>query len=73
ALIKIQRGDGVTFSYEVVKVQAYSYQNVDMSALLSPIVPGKPGLNLITCTGDVIKSLDGYNQRLVVFAEQVSP
>jgi hypothetical protein len=39
-----------------------------MSALLSPINAGKPGLNLITCTGDVIKGTNDFTERIVVFA-----
>jgi sortase (surface protein transpeptidase) len=67
-LIEIQRGNGTTVNYSVVKKQVYAYQQVDMSALLSPIDAGKPGLNLITCTGDVIKGTNDFNERVVIFA-----
>ena len=68
--IQIERGDGTTLNYSVVKKQVYSYQQVDMSALLSSIDAGKPGLNLITCTGDVIKGTNDFNERVVIFAVQ---
>jgi LPXTG-site transpeptidase (sortase) family protein len=67
-VIQIERGDGATVSYSVVKKQVYTYQQVDMSALLSPIDAGKPGLNLITCTGNVIKGTNDFNERVVIFA-----
>ena len=70
--IQVQRGDGVTFTYQVVKSQIYNASNVDMSAALSPIEPGNPGLNLISCSGDVIPGTSEFNERIVVFANLVS-
>jgi sortase (surface protein transpeptidase) len=67
-IIQIERGDGATVNYSVVKKQVYAYQQVDMVALLSPIYAGKPGLNLITCTGDVIKGTNDFTERIVIFA-----
>lgn len=66
--IEVERGDGTTVNYSVVKKQVYPYQQVNTSALLSPIDAGKPGLNLITCTGDVIKNTNDFNERIVIFA-----
>ena len=66
--IQIERGDGTKLSYLVVKKQVYGYQQVDMSAVLSPVEAGKPGLNLITCTGDVIKGTNDFTERVVIFA-----
>jgi sortase (surface protein transpeptidase) len=70
-IIKVVRGDGTIFSYKVVKSQVYSSTNVDMSAALAPVLSGVPGLNLISCTGDVIAGTNNFNQRIVVFAEQI--
>ena len=69
--ITIERGDGSLLNYKVVKSQAYPQDSVDMNAALAPVTPGKNGLNLITCTGSVSSATGEYNQRLVVFAEQV--
>ncbi len=69
--IQVERGDGTMFSYQVVRSQVYSSTNVDMAAALSPINPKQPGLNLITCGGQVIKGTNEFNQRVVVFAEQL--
>jgi sortase (surface protein transpeptidase) len=68
--ITLERGDGVTLMYRVIKSQVYDINNVDMAAVLAPITASQPGLNLITCTGNAIEGTNNYNQRLVVFAEQ---
>lgn len=69
-LIKVQRGDNKIFTYKVVKSQVYPSGKVNMSAAMTPVIPGKPGLNLITCTGDVIPGTSSFNERIVVFATQ---
>lgn len=69
--IRIERGDGITFTYKVVKSQIYDADKVDMDAALAPINPNKHGLNLITCAGKVIKGTNEFDKRLVVFAEQL--
>ncbi len=69
--ITIQRGDNSTISYRVVKTQIYDADNVDMQAAITPITAGKSGLNLITCTGRVKPGTSEFNQRVIVFAEQV--
>lgn len=68
--IMVERGDGKTFTYKVIKSQTYPVDKVDMKAALAPITFGKPGLNLITCAGNVIKGANTYNQRIVIFSEQ---
>lgn len=70
-VIKIQRGDDAVFNYEVVKVQLYDAENVDMVAATMSIDATKPGLNLISCAGDVITGTNDFNQRIVVFATKI--
>ena len=67
--IRITRGDGKVFSYSVVKSQSYDKDDVDMGAAFNTAVPGKPGLNLMTCDGAYDEE-GHYNQRLIVFAVQ---
>jgi sortase (surface protein transpeptidase) len=69
--IQIERGDGTMLTFVVITSKTYSSNNVNMTAALSPINPHKPGLNLITCTGQVVSGTNEFNQRVVVFAEQV--
>ena len=71
-IIQIVRGDNTIFNYKVVKQQIYSSNNVDMTAAVTPIVPSQPGLNLISCTGDVISGTNLFNARVVVFATLVN-
>lgn len=70
-IIQVQRGDGKVFTYKVVRNQIYQSDGVNMSTVLSPVTSSANGLNLITCTGDVIPGTSEFNQRIVVFAEQV--
>jgi sortase (surface protein transpeptidase) len=69
--LQIVRGDGTILNYQVVKTQVYPAGNVDMQAAVTPITPGKSGLNLITCTGQVEPGTSQFNERVVVFAQQV--
>jgi sortase (surface protein transpeptidase) len=66
--INIQTGDGNTYTYLVVKTQIYAAADVDVNSLLKPVDPTKSGLNLITCTGDVIKGTSSFDKRVVVYA-----
>lgn len=68
--IDLERGDGVVFHYQVVKSQAYDDTKVDMVAALTPVTPGKNGLNLITCTGKFDPASNEFKQREIVFAVQ---
>jgi LPXTG-site transpeptidase (sortase) family protein len=69
--IKIERGDGEVLKYEVTKTATYDVGKINMKAVLAPINPHKPGLNLMTCTGNVIHGTSEFNRRVVVFAEQL--
>jgi LPXTG-site transpeptidase (sortase) family protein len=69
--IQIVRGDGSLVNYQVVRTQIYGVNSVDMQAAINPVTEGKSGLNLITCTGDVIKGTNEFSNRIIVFAQQV--
>jgi LPXTG-site transpeptidase (sortase) family protein len=69
--ITVIRGDNTTYVYQVVRTKVYSYDKVDMAEVLSPINAGKPGLNLMTCTGKIIEGTSEFSQRLVVFTSLV--
>lgn len=66
--ITIERGDGQKFTFAVKATKTYDANNVDMGAALTPVEPNTQGLNLMTCTGQVIKGTSEFNERLVVFA-----
>lgn len=73
-LKKLKPGDTVTvtdgadrkFVYKVVSSKVYPHDAVNMHEVLSPI-GSQPGLNLMTCTGRIIKGTSEFDQRLVVF------
>lgn len=71
SLIEVERGDGQKISYKVVKMQKYAADKVDMAAALTPVIPGKEALNLITCAGNLDKKTNTYPDRLIVFATRV--
>lgn len=66
--MQIQRGDDRLFNYTVVQVDEVSISQVDMSKMVESIVPGKEGLNLITCGGVYDYKLHTYNDRVLVFS-----
>lgn len=66
--IEIERGDGKKFTYKIVDSQIYDADKVDMARAMVSADTSKPGLNIITCTGQLTKDGTNYEQRLVVFA-----
>lgn len=68
--IKVERGDGKVFTYKVLKSVTYDHQSVDMKSAVVSADPGKPGLNLITCTGRVVPGTNEFDGRLIVYAVQ---
>jgi sortase (surface protein transpeptidase) len=70
--IQIVKGDNSVLTYKVVKTQVYPAGTVDMQAAVTPVIAGQSGLNLITCTGQVIKGTSEFNQRELVFATLVT-
>lgn len=66
--IRVERGDGKTFTYVVNKVDILKAQDVPMDQLLVPVKPGTKGLNLISCTGVYNEKNETFNERAVVYA-----
>ena len=69
--ITIITGNNKSYIYKVVASKVYPYNNVPMNQVLSPHNPKIPALNLMTCTGQVIKGTSEFNQRLVVYANLI--
>lgn len=65
--ISITRGDNKQFIYRVMAKKLYDHAKVDMKTVFTPIKAGRPGLNLMTCAGHVIKGTNEFSERLVVF------
>jgi sortase (surface protein transpeptidase) len=69
--ITITTGDNRIYSYVVVRMATYPYDKVPMDTVLSPSDSTKPGLNLMTCTGKIIKGTSEFSERLVVYTSLV--
>jgi LPXTG-site transpeptidase (sortase) family protein len=65
--VSVERGDGKVFTYSVTGSQVYDNDKVDMPRLMTTSVPGKPAMNLITCTGRFNVRTNQFEQRVVVF------
>lgn len=65
--IYVERGDGEVFVYIVIKTAIYDSDNVDISAVSTPVDPGKPGLNLLSYNKLQEKGLGQDERRVAVF------
>lgn len=70
-IVMIERGDAQKLYYKVSKVEVVDTAKVDMSRMLLPVTAGKAGLNLISCTGKFNAQTQQFEQRALVYAEQV--
>ena len=65
--VTVERGDGKKYTYKVIRTKIYPAAKVNMNEVLAPADSNKTGLNLMTCTGKVIKGTSEFSERLVVF------
>lgn len=65
--VTITRGDDKPFNYTVVSIAVYPFDKVPMDKVLAPVNAKQQGLNLMTCTGTVIKGTNNFSERLVVY------
>jgi len=66
--IKLERGDGKTFTYQVASVEQKPIEQVNMAKLLQSVEPEKEGLNIITCGGSYDHDRKTYEDRVLVYA-----
>lgn len=71
-ILEVVGGNGELFKYSVIKIQIYPADNVDMAAAMNSINPSLPGLNLISCSGDVIAGTNDFNERIIVFSTLIN-
>lgn len=70
-VVMIEKGNGDKVYYKVTKVEVVDTDKVDMAKLLLPTTVGKAGLNLISCTGKFNSQKQQFEQRALVYAEQI--
>lgn len=66
--IGVERGDAKRLVYSVVSVETTPADKVDMLRLVNSAVPGKSGLNLITCGGGFDTKTNEFTDRTVVYS-----
>lgn len=69
-VITIERGDKSKVTYKVVKTEQRNVADVNMYDVIQPI-SSKHGLNIISCGGSFNRKTNSFEQRVVVYAEQV--
>jgi LPXTG-site transpeptidase (sortase) family protein len=69
--IQIEKGDGTRLTYRVVHTEIAELETLDMKKMLLPYGNTLRGLNLMTCTGKWLADQETYDQRVLVWAEQV--
>lgn len=74
-IIKIERGDGRVFKYEVRETQELPLEDVNktgMTRMMSSVDKSKEGLNLITDSGKWIPSQKEFDSRIIVYCVLIS-
>jgi sortase (surface protein transpeptidase) len=71
-VIEVETGDARVRKFSIVSATQYPYDKIDMAKALTPTDTNKLGLSLITCSGEFKKSIDTYDQRLLVRAIAVN-
>lgn len=69
--ISIISGDDKVYTYKIVSVSTLPTEQVDMADLLVSADTSKPGLNLISCVGDVIPGTNEFDKRVLVKAVMI--
>ena len=62
---------GRTYTYQVVHKETVPLDGIDMRRALSVYGGASEGLNMMTCAGTFIPSMDTYDQRLIVYAVRI--
>lgn len=69
--IQIGKGDGSKLTYQVVHVETVDLEAVDMRKALLPYGNVLRGLNLMTCSGKWTDERQTFDQRTIVYTEQI--
>ena len=69
-IVKLERGDGTIFRYEVTGKASLPLDGIDMSRLFT-LQGGDEGLNLVTCGGQWDRQRKTFTERVIVYAKRV--
>ncbi|HEU5005261.1 MAG TPA: class F sortase [Candidatus Saccharimonadales bacterium] len=70
-IIQITRGDNQIFKYQVMKTETYNSQNVDMAMATKGVDQARSCLNLVAVATENSSVNPGFNQRVIVYTEQI--
>ena len=70
-LIRITRGDGVSYEYSVEYIETVTVEKVPMTDALVPANRVAEGLNLIGCTGKYDVKTNDFAERTIVYAVRI--
>jgi len=69
--LQVEKGDGTRLTYRVTHTETVPLDEVDMKKVLLPHGNALRALNLMTCTGEWVNDKATYDQRVIVYTEQV--
>lgn len=69
-IISIERGDKTKITYKVIKTEQHDVADVNMYEVMQSVT-AKHGLNIISCGGAFNRKMNSFEQRIIVYAEQV--
>lgn len=69
--LQVEKGDGTRLTYRVVHTEVANLDEIDMKKMLLPHGNALRGMNLMTCAGEWLADKETYNQRVMVWTEQV--
>lgn len=69
--LQVEKGDGTLLTYRVIFKEVVALNDIDMKKVLLPYGNTLKALNLMTCTGTWLPDKKTYDQRVVVYTEQV--
>lgn len=69
--LQIEKGDGARITYRVVHTEVANTETLDMKKMLLPYGNTLRGMNLMTCAGKWLADQGTYDQRVLVWTEQI--
>ena len=69
--LQVEKGDGTMLTYRVTHTETVPLDQIDMKKVLRPYGSASQGLNIMTCTGKWIEDKKTYDQRVIVYTEQI--
>jgi LPXTG-site transpeptidase (sortase) family protein len=69
--LKVETGDGTTYTYQVVHTEIVPLDQVDMKKVLLPHGNTLKALNIMTCIGEWVQDKATFDHRVIVYTAQI--